>query len=257
MITAYKRPKTTEEALGLLMDLKINPVVLTGGTYPDEFSEDNLTAIDLQEIGFDQVIKSDEDLSIGGLMTLQRCADSLPEFKVIEQAVVIEGGRNIRNSRTLHQQLFFSKGRSALASLLLAMDPMLELFPEADPLSLPDFFSQRAQLKNRLIKRLIFKGKPTLAFESIARSPLDLPLLIIVLAAWHDGRIRAVIGGFGEIPQLVYDGKSRDQLLSALEDITKNAEDQWASAEYRQDAASILARRCLVNLSKANTLGEV
>ena len=255
MITRYERPKTIEEARQLLSEKANHPVVLAGGIYPDELAEENLTAIDLQTLGFDQVRQDVDSTKVEGMVTMQKLADHLPGIAAIEKAVMIEGGRNVRNSRTLHQHLFFCNGRSPLASILLAMDATLEFFPEQQTLSLISFFAQRKHLQDHFVKTIIIEGHPAVAFECIARSPLDLPLLIISIALWPDGRIRAAIGGFGKTPQEVYAGKDSQELLRSVKKITQDATDQWASAEYRQETAEILARRCLKQLGLA--MGEV
>ena len=251
MITRYERPKTIEEARQLLSDKTIHPVVLAGGTYPDELAEENLTAIDLQTLGFDQVRQDEEGIKVEGMVTMQKLADQLPGLLAIEKAIMIEGGRNVRNSRTLHQHLLFCNGRSPLVSILLSMAATLEFFPEQQTLSLFSFFAQRKQLHDRFVKMIMIEGHPAVAFESIARSPLDLPLLIISIALWPDGRVRAAIGGFSKTPQEVYDGKDSQELLRSVKKITQDAADQWASAEYRQETAEILARRCLNQLGLA------
>jgi CO/xanthine dehydrogenase FAD-binding subunit len=41
------------------------------------------------------------------------------------------------------------------------------------------------------------------------------------------------------------DGKGTDGIEAAAKNAAQDATDEWASAEYRQDVAATLAKRCL------------
>jgi CO/xanthine dehydrogenase FAD-binding subunit len=53
------------------------------------------------------------------------------------------------------------------------------------------------------------------------------------------------LGGFGDAPRLAFDGEEPAGLQTAAQNAYSMAEDEWASAEYRQEIAGVLARRCL------------
>ena len=65
------------------------------------------------------------------------------------------------------------------------------------------------------------------------------------VARWSSGRTRIVLGGWGKAPMMVVDGKDENNVMPAIENATFNAEDEWASAEYRTDVARTLVKRCL------------
>jgi CO/xanthine dehydrogenase FAD-binding subunit len=92
-----------------------------------------------------------------------------------------------------------------------------------------------------------------LAYEYVARTPFDLPIVCVALAQWPSGRTRLVIGGHGSTPKLVLDGLDAGNVELAARDAYSQAGDEWASAEYRQEVAAILARRCLQKLKKENS----
>jgi CO/xanthine dehydrogenase FAD-binding subunit len=97
-----------------------------------------------------------------------------------------------------------------------------------------------------------------LAFDYISRTPADKPIVCTALAQWNSGRLRLGLGGYGKSPLLAMDGteaedtSAPDSILHAVQAAARNAfheaADEWASAEYRMDAAATLAKRCLGSL---------
>ena len=83
------------------------------------------------------------------------------------------------------------------------------------------------------------------AYEQVARTPADVPIVCAALAQWTSGRTRLALGGTGQAPLLAMDGTEADGLESAAKNAFHEANDQWASAEYRMDVAATLAKRCL------------
>jgi CO/xanthine dehydrogenase FAD-binding subunit len=88
-----------------------------------------------------------------------------------------------------------------------------------------------------------------LAYEVVARTPADLPIVCAALARWPSGRVRLALGGFGSAPLLALDGPEASGIDQVARDAYSHAGDQWATAEYRQEAAAVLARRCLLKVA--------
>jgi CO/xanthine dehydrogenase FAD-binding subunit len=82
-----------------------------------------------------------------------------------------------------------------------------------------------------------------LAYEYVARTPADRPIVCAAVAVWPSGRTRVALGGFGNAPILVMDGPEGSGVEAAVRNAYSSAEDEWASAEYRQEAAAVLALR--------------
>jgi hypothetical protein len=57
------------------------------------------------------------------------------------------------------------------------------------------------------------------------------------------------LGGFGDAPMLVFDGTESGGASVAAKNSYSLADDEWASAEYRQEIASILTTRALSRLA--------
>jgi hypothetical protein len=94
-----------------------------------------------------------------------------------------------------------------------------------------------------------------LAYDFTARSPKDLPIVCAAAAQWPSGRTRLALGGYGELPLLVMDGPEPGGAREAARSAFENAGDEWSDAEYRQEAAGILAQR-VVDEVKAVKVNE-
>jgi CO/xanthine dehydrogenase FAD-binding subunit len=88
-----------------------------------------------------------------------------------------------------------------------------------------------------------------LAFETVARTPSDKPIVCAAVAQWPSGRTRLALGGWGKAPALALDGNGPDDLEAAARNAFSEAGDEWASKEYRNEIASVLAKRCLATLA--------
>lgn len=84
-----------------------------------------------------------------------------------------------------------------------------------------------------------------LSYEQVARTPMDQPILAVALARWRSGRVRVVVGGFGEAPLLAFDGLQDGGVLEAVKNALSESGDEWASTEYRTDVGQVLVRRIL------------
>jgi hypothetical protein len=81
-----------------------------------------------------------------------------------------------------------------------------------------------------------------LAYEYVARTPADWPLVCAGVAAWPSGRTRVALGGFGEAPWLAMDGPTAHGAEFAAADAYSQAGDAWATAEYRREMAAYADR---------------
>ncbi len=137
-------------------------------------------------------------------------------------------------------------GRSPFATALLALDAGLALLPGDESLSLGDVLPlRRERLRGRLITQVSLPGNARLAYEYVARTPADKPIVCVACAVWPSGRTRLALGGYGASPLLVLDGTEAEGAEAAARSAYSQAGDEWASGEYRQDVAATLVKRCL------------
>ncbi len=241
MITGYYRPKTLDEALKLLETP--NNIPIGGGTTFMHIKRD-VSVVDLQNLSLNIIREGDATIQIGSTTTLETMLKYFDPYKSIKEAIKIEASRNQREQVTLAGLVCASGGRSALLTLLLAINPVMVWQPGNIEIPLGEYLAQRNYWKKGvLITDFIFDKKIIFGFESIGRSPYDVPILCIAAAKWSSNRLRVTAGGFGDLPTIVMDGNINDNLELAIENALLAASDEWASAEYRIAAGKKIVSR--------------
>jgi CO/xanthine dehydrogenase FAD-binding subunit len=253
MIIEYKRPKSIAEALDLLAREQPRSYPLGGGTYLNRSSDEQYAVIDLQDLQLDGISKQGNNLQAGATTTLQSLAEypGLPE--VITTVIKFEATYNLRYMATIAGTLVTANGRSPLTTLLLALDTSLEfLGSDTTPMQvrLGDWLPVRSeQTPVKLISKVSFSLNAKIAYESVARSPADQPIVCAAVAVWPSGRTRLALGGWGQAPVLAMDGPEAQGIETTARYVYSQAADEWASAEYRLEMAGILALRCLKQIN--------
>ena len=255
MITTYHRPQTLEETLALLA--QPNTLPLGGGTELSHTSE-SIEVVDLQALGLDTLSKSGNNLELGATLTLQALLESEHCPPALKSALKLEAPLNIRNSATVAGTLVAADGRSTFASVLLALDAKISVSSQSqaeETLNIGDFLPLREQVRGKLITKVTLPLNTKLAFEYVARTPSDKPIVCVAVAGWGSGRTRVAVGGYGKSPMLSMDGAaSADDLVQSAQTAVRNsfheATDPWGSAEYRMDVAATLVKRALTGFSE-------
>ncbi len=255
----YLRPKTIEEALELLAE----GIPLGGGTQLVSDRFDLTKVIDLQSLGLDQMREQDGIISIGAMTRLQSLLTgdvTLPQ--ALRAACRFEAAWNIRNQATLGGLLIGADGRSPLLTVFSVLEPKFNLVPDDVIISLADLLKRRKSGKEPFILlEMSFKRPLCLAYDYVARAPMDTPI-VSAAAAMHDAGekkgITVSIGGYGEGPlfwTVDYNEDRREALLSEVAEKAKGyfqeAGDAFASAEYRAEVAGILVVRVVSEVMKA------
>jgi probable selenate reductase FAD-binding subunit len=245
MIKNYHHPKTIEAALELLVQgSSMRP--LGGGTILNAPSDEDFELVDLQSLGLDKIEKKGNNLIIGATATLQSLLDTKEIPVDLKKAIQHEATFNLRQTATVAGTLVSANGRSAFVTAMLALDAQLLFLPGEEKVSLGEFLALRAEkLQGKIITEISIPSSINLAYEFVARSPADLPIVCVAVTRWSSGRTRVVLGGHGEAPLMVVDGKDQNDILPAIDSAYLLADDQWASAEYRVDVAKTLTKRCL------------
>jgi putative selenate reductase FAD-binding subunit len=254
VIIEYNRPSNLEEALQLLARPSPLTLPLGGGTVLNLSSPPDCAVVDLQDLGLNTLEEKSGNLVAGAMVTLQMLVDYatrqetglLPTLKGV---IEYDSTYNIRNWATLGGLVASAGGRSPLLTALLALDCQVGLLPGNEYASLGDLLPLRKEnLKGKLISEVLMPLKARLAFEYVARSPADRPVVCAAVAKWPSGRTRVALGGYGKIPLLALDGPEARGGFEAAKNAFSGAQDEWASAEYRQETAGVLTRRCLQEL---------
>ncbi len=246
MIKEYYRPESIEEALALLGRETPMTRPLAGGTELNSPSEDLFDVVDLQSLGLNTIEVKGSNIKIGAMVTLQNLLDTAGLPSALSDAIRHEATYNLRQSATVAGTLVSASGRSAFATAILALDAQLVLMPNEEKIALGELLPLRSEmLKGKIITEITIPGNTKLAYQYVSRSPADLPIVCVAIAKWSSGRTRVVLGGHGAAPIMVVDGKDENDILSPVGHAYMQAEDEWASAEYRVDVVKTLTKRCL------------
>lgn len=249
MIVEYYRPKDIDETLQLIANPKTKKVLMGGGTALDRSTTEPYAVVDLQDLGLNTLNSKGRTLEIGATVTLQALFEHQQIPEALRIAIYREASFNLRQVATIAGTLVASSGRSPFTTAMLALDPSVMVYPGEENITLGDLLPVRdKELDSKLISRITIPLNVQLAYEYVARTPADLPIVCASVASWPSGRTRVFIGGTGEAPVLAVDGPERGGEEISAADAYSHAEDQWASAEYRQEMAQVLVRRCLAKL---------
>jgi CO/xanthine dehydrogenase FAD-binding subunit len=242
MIKNFLRPKTIEEAISLLNNE--NTFALYGLT-SGLFDSVNGTLIDLQDCGLGSIQVSSGILEVGSCVSLQSLLESdlcpLGLRPVIEQ----EQRLNLRNMYSVFEAIATANGRSVFTTALLALDAKIKIYGQKHLENLGDYLPLKPK---GLVEAIYFSTESKFAFESVARTPNDVPVVCAALTRWSADRYRLAVGGFGKLPLLVVDGRGSNGIELAAKNVYINASDPKATGQYRSEMAKVLTERCLEKL---------
>lgn len=245
MIIEYHRPTSMEEALLLLNRSEPRTVPMGGGTTLARLKDENLAVVDLQALDLKQITAEGQILRIGAACSLESLLEAAETPAGLKEALFKEQNPNLRRMATVAGSLVVADGRSPFAAAMLAFDTRISISGESQPVALGDWLPMRNAQASQLITDVVIPLNAELQVETIGRTPLDRPVVIIALARWPSGRLRMAVGGFGSTPWLALDGPEPGGAEEAVHGAFAAANDSWASSEYRQEAAAAIVRRLL------------
>ena len=249
MIVEYHRPSTIESTLKLLSRRDPITFPLGGGTTLNRPTLKTFAVVDLQSLNLNKVKKIGNKLEIGAMVTLQKLLENPNSTPALIKSIRHQATYNTRQLATVAGSLVAADGRSPFATLMLALDPTLIIEPEEEKVKLGDLYPFRTEkLLGKLITKVIIPLNVLFEYEYVARTPADQPLVSVGISSWDSGRTRIVLGGFGKAPIVAFDGTDPLGAEIAAFNAFKDADDKWASAEYRSEVAQTLTSRCLQNL---------
>jgi putative selenate reductase FAD-binding subunit len=266
MIRTIHRPETVDEALALLARSDVLTLPLGGGTRLSRVRQPGalLDLVDLQRLGLNKILREGGMLHVGATVTLEQLAacGELPEEIAVglRESLMVEAGLNLRQMATMAGTLLSCDGRSPFVTALLALDPRLVWAGIEDTEGLGDFLALRQDPLSggqaRLMTEIRIPLNGSLWFDSVARSPLDRPVVCVAVGRWPSGRTRVTLGGYSKAPILAMDGPEPVGAGAAARDAYLNAGDAWASAEYRAHVAGVLASRLAAAPAPAPRLAQ-
>ncbi|MGN0335303.1 MAG: FAD binding domain-containing protein [Lachnospiraceae bacterium] len=200
------------------------------------------TAIDLSDLGLDQVEETEEEFKIGAMTTLRQIEthEGLNAYTAgaVRECVRHIVGTQFRNCATVGGSIYGRFGFSDVLTCFLAMDAFVELYPTGI-VPLAEFVNQN--YGNEILVSLIVRKKPMLiGYETLRNEATDFPVVAVAVAKWDDMYHISV----GARP-----ARAALQVTPCIEDYEKEAakftygSNMRASKEYRQYLAGVLMKR--------------
>ena len=259
-IKNYVRVQSLEEAYDLCQ--KKNNVVLGGMLWLKMQRRSVGTAIDLSDLGLNQIEEDGDFYRLGAMVSL-RTMERHHGLNKLTQGAMEESLRHIvgvqfRNLATVGGSLWGRFGFSDVLTLLLALDARVVL-QGAGELSLEEFCA-RPPFRDILVRVIVPKGAEGTVYLSQRNSATDFPVLTCAIAR-REGAFRFAIGARPGRARVYLDEKgllsgriTRDSALAMGEDLSRRVpmgDNLRAGAEYRTKICQALVRRGLLKLEEA------
>ncbi len=249
---AYFRPKTISELEEILSGVQGEVNFLSGGDYNFLSLDQSVPLVDLQSLGLDQIVSDGNTVEIGALATLEQIKEAFQGWDGVQEALSIEAGLNVRNSLSLANFLRTADGRSPFLCVLLAFASSIALLPSHQSIRLETYLASSQKKPTEFISTLNLALPKGLAFEAIARTPKDRPIICMAAAADDFGYLRIACGGMQNSPQVINISTEPQSAIDLVRQAYQQSNDAWASAEYRQAMSQVLLSRLLQSLGLSN-----
>lgn len=256
-IQNYVRAKSLEEAWQLNQSRR-NRVL--GGMLWMKMGNGSIgTAIDLCNLGLDAIEETEEEFSIGAMVTLRQL-EQHPGLNAYTQDAVRCALRDIvgvqfRNMATLGGSLWGRFGFSDVLTVFLAMDSFVQLY-KGGIVPLEEF--SRMKHDKDILVRLIVKKRPgKFIYTAMRNQSTDFPVIACALSCL-DGQYRAVIGArpgravvFRDTQGILKEGitqYSAEAFAAWLGKTVPTGANLRGSAEYRSHLIRVLCQRALLEM---------
>ena len=236
------RPQSLEEAYEL--NHKRTNRILGGMLWMRMSNIQIQKAIDLSGLGLNEVEETEEEFSIGCMVTLRElelheglnaCCDGL-----IRRSVEDIVGVQFRNSATIGGSLFGRFGFSDVLTAFLVLDTYVELY-NGGICPLAEFAAKKRD-NDILVRVIVKKHRGRYAYQSCRNTKTDFPVLAVAVAETEDG-VKAAIGARPQRAEVRKVPNLEKETLKTLADSYSYGSNMRASAEYRKHLASVLLKR--------------
>ncbi|MFO7612569.1 MAG: FAD binding domain-containing protein [Clostridia bacterium] len=257
-IKEYHRPKTMEEAYGIL-NSGGESAVIGGGAWIRMLPRELDAAVDISNLGLGTISEEDGQYVVGSMATLRQIEKFKP-FSTLFNGIIARSagsimGVSIRNIATAGGTVAGRFGFSDLIPALLALDTRL-LFYNKGEVSLEDYMELKDSGKDILMKILIKDREGRGWFHTMKNTSLDFAVLNAAVSN-ADGRCRIIVGARPYKAVLAYDamkfmdacGKPTPAAIREAAEIAagelKFGSNQRGSKEYRMELCKTLVERGL------------
>ncbi|MBR3866909.1 MAG: FAD binding domain-containing protein [Butyricicoccus sp.] len=256
-IQNYVRVKSLEEAFALNQK-KQNRII--GGMLWLKMGNGNVgTAIDLCDLGLDTIEETDEQFTIGAMVSLRQIElhEGLNTYTQGAAAAAVRDivGVQFRNLATVGGSLWGRFGFSDVLTMFLAMDTYVELY-QGGVIPLAEF-AQMKYDRDILVRVIVKKTPGAFAYQAMRRQSTDFPVLACAVSR-VDGVYRAALGARPGRAILLTDeegilaggvtAESAKAFAAYAAAHTPTQSNLRGSAEYRTHLVRVLTERALLAL---------
>ncbi len=236
-IRAYHRPTTLDAAFDLLARDDVRAAPLAGGTVlnglPAEIPDE---VIDLQALGLSGISRDGAVLDVGSMVTLRDFVDQEWTPTLLRDLAMREAPNTIRNAATIGGTVATSDPESGLLAGLLVYAAKVSVATSSgvEDIALVELVADDSTLAGGLITsvRIALGGQG--AFEATARTPADIPIVLVAGHRSDEGELRVAASGVAPHPVVID--------LERIADLDP-PDDFRGSADYRRHLVTVLAAR--------------
>lgn len=206
------------------------------------------TAIDLCDLGLNTVEETEEQFSIGAMVTLRdlEMHEGLNAYSsnAVANAVKDIVGVQFRNIATVGGSIWGRFGFSDVLTVFLAMDSYVELY-KGGIIPLEQFATMKKD--HDILVRLIVRKTPCkVAYSSVRNQRTDFPVLACAVACMN-GEYRASIGARPARAMLIR-CERREGFAAFVAENTPTEGNMRGSAAYRTHLIQVLVERAMTAL---------
>lgn len=254
-IKEYFVANSLEEAYNKLISGKKN-VILGGMMWLKMQTKIVPVAIDLSQLGLDQIEEKDEVIEIGAMTSLRQIEESevLKAYfgNVFKEALSHIVGTQFRNTATIGGSVFSRFGFSDPLTVLLALDVKVELYG-AGVMTLEEFMAADVQ-RDLLVKLIIKKERTKAIYKCQRQTATDFPNLTVCVSKLN-AQYKIVVGARPSRAKLAYKameslekGHAIDEVVAAVVEELNFGTNMRAGKDYRMHLAKVLVRRSIEEL---------
>lgn len=248
-IKKYVRAASLDEAYDL--NQKRTNRVIGGMLWLKMSSGTVQTAIDLSGLGLDTVEETDEEFSIGAMVTLRELElhEGLNAYTggALRESLRHIVGVQFRNLATVGGSLYGRFGFSDVLTCFLGLDAVVELH-HAGMVPIAEFAAQKPD-RDILVRIHVKKTPLRCAYLSQRNTRTDFPVLACMVSEWG-GSLRVSVGARPQkavllqlTQQLTLAAASPEEIAAYVQEHTATGSNMRASAEYRSRLAYVLTKR--------------
>ncbi len=257
-IANYVRAQSLEEAYTLCQ--KRNNVILGGMLWLKMQNRSVNTAIDLCDLGLDNIEEDEHSFSIGATVSL-RALEIHPGLAALTQGAMAEAVKHIvgvqfRNVATLGGSLYGRFGFSDVLTIFQVLDARVELYQHGI-MDIAEFAQLPRSTRDVLVRVIVPKGVRKTVYLSQRNTATDFPSLACAISE-TDGRYSCAIGArpgkalvLSDKDGILKDGITEESAAAFGAYIAENCtfgSNLRGSAEYRKKICAVLVRRALMKM---------